>query len=307
MNKKRTECFKIQILKTENEDFLDIRNCTPIHQILCDHINIFSEPIMIVADPFLFVYRDKLFLFYEQKKLYHDGVIMMTSTMDLTVWTSPVRVLQENFHLSYPWIFEDNGHIYMIPETCNDSSIRLYEADNDQLTSFRFVKKLIVQPADENITMGFSDTSIYKKNGIYFLHTTLGVKNINQSRLYYADDLFGTWVEHDMSPIVTSVKYGRNAGCLIEYRGMLLRPAQDCELRYGDNVHLLKIDNMTKEDYQESLYRENIIDSKIKFYKEGGHQFNYVKFKGSYIIATDAKEYHCFLWNKILHKLGFYK
>lgn len=301
------ECFKIQILKSKNENYLDIHNYEPVHQILCDRINVFAEPIMIAADPFLFVHNDRLFLFYEQKKLYHNGVLMMTSTMDLTDWTEPVMVLKEEFHLSYPWVFADNGHIYMIPETCGDGSIRLYEAADDSLTYFRFVKQLITQNPIDGLTMSFADTSVYKKKGIYYLHTSIGINHVNQLRLYFADNLFGPYTEHKDSPVSISLKYGRDAGCLFQYDGMLFRPAQDCELRYGDNVHLMKIEVLDSEIYRETLYKDNVLDTRLDFYKEGGHQFNIVEFKGYHILATDAKEYHSYYFNRLMHKLGKYR
>ena len=36
-------------------------------------------------------------------------------------------VLEENFHLSFPFVFEDSGNLYMIPETAENQQIRLYE------------------------------------------------------------------------------------------------------------------------------------------------------------------------------------
>lgn len=303
----KLECFKIQILKTKDKNILDIHNYEPIHQVLCEAINVTVEPIMIVADPFLFVHNDRMYLFYEQKPLYHNGVIMMTSTSDLENWTKPIMVLKEEFHLSYPMVFEKDGHIYMLPETCGDKSIRLYEASTDELTSFHLVKKLLVQPEIENLTMSFADTSLYIKNDIYYLYTTVGINGINQLELYYADNILGPYTKHTDSPITTSNKYGRNAGCLFEYNGMLLRPAQDCEVRYGDNIHLMKVEQLATTKYKEVLYKENVIDTNLRFYKEGGHQFHIVDFKGYKILATDAKEYHRYFFNRLMHRLGRYK
>lgn len=303
----KLECFKVQILRTKNKDILDIHSYEPVHQVLCKAIGIAAEPAMIAADPFLFVHKDRLYLFYEYKPLYHDGVLMMESTSDLENWTEPAMVLKEGFHLSYPWVFEEDGHIYMVPETCGDKSIRLYEAGNDQLTSFHFVKKLLVQPETERLTMSFADTSIYKKEGTYYLHTTVGVHGVNQLRLYCADNLPGPYTEHKDSPIVTDNRYGRSAGCLFKYGGMLLRPTQDCTRRYGDNVHLMKVEQMTAAGYREVPYKEHVIDTDLGFYKEGGHQFNIVEFKGYTVLATDAKEYHRYFFNRLLHKFGQYK
>lgn len=295
---KKIECFKIQLFAVKNgktQSILQIKN---------DRNSLFNEPTIIVADPFLFVYNDTLFLFYEQKKLRHNGMIMMTHTDDLEHWSAPVEVLRETFHLSYPWVFEKDGRIYMMPETCGDRSVRLYEADNLELTKFRFVKRLIIQGEKDDIDISFSDSSIVERNGIYYLFTTERRKSINQLRLFYSKELMGQYHEHPKSPICVSNKYGRNAGSFIEYGSELFRLAQDCEKSYGDNVHVLKVKELLPNDYSEDLVKEDIFDRSERFYKYGGHQFNMVEFKGKTVIATDAKEYHRFIINRLLHKIS---
>ena len=164
MNINMEGCFKIQLLSFDREgDILDIKKGKGIFTELCLPSKIAWNPTIIVADPFLFVKNEKLYLFYESKAFFSPGVIMMTSTVDLKNWSKPVVVLKESFHLSYPWVFEEEGKIYMIPETGSDKSIRLYEAVNDDLTEFRLVKKLLEQPKNMFCRSGYGNTSIYKK------------------------------------------------------------------------------------------------------------------------------------------------
>ena len=297
MNK--IECFKIQLFAIENgkpQSILQIKN---------DRHTLFREPTIIVADPFLFAHNDALFLFYEQKKLRHNGTIMMTRTDDLEHWSEPVEVLREPFHLSYPWVFKKDGHIYMMPETCGDKSVRLYEAVDPNLTEFRFVKTLIEQDNDD-LDFSFSDSSVVEHDGKYYLFTTVRRKGVNQLRLYCSEDFMGVYNEHPQSAICVSNKYGRNAGHFTEYGGELYRFAQDCENGYGDNVHILKVKTLSADDYQEDVVKENILDRNNVFYKFGGHQLNIAQFKGKNVIATDAKEYHRFLENRILNKVGVF-
>lgn len=296
----KIECFKIRIAELKEE--LDLVGSREIIKIKCNSKMTFSEPTTIVADPFLFVKDDTLFLFFEDKKMFHNGVIAMIKTSDLIHWTEPVIVLSEICHLSYPWVFEENGHIYMVPETCGLKEIRLYEA-NDALDSFKYVKTIMKD--DMNYTSGFSfsDTSIYKKDGYYFLMTTINDGKKNILKLYFSDKLDRDYVEHSMSPICIDNRYGRNAGSLIEYKEQLYRVAQNCEKRYGDNINLLMVQKLTTTSYKESVLKSNIIPNDVQFYKEGGHQLNVVKFKDRYIVATDAKEYHYFIFNRIMRKI----
>ena len=294
MNK--IECFKIQLFTIENgkrQSILQIKN---------DKHTLFSEPTVIVADPFLFVHDGYLYLFYEQKKLRHNGTIMMMRTDDLEHWSKPVEVLREPFHLSYPWVFEKDGHIYMMPETCGDKSVRLYEAVDPNLTDFRLVKKLIEQD-DDDLDFSFSDSSVVERDGMYYLFTTVRKGGVNQLRLFCSNEFMGEYHEHPKSPICVSNKYGRNAGHFTEHHSELYRFAQDCEKGYGDNVHVLKVKKLSADEYQEYVVKENILDRNNVFYKFGGHQLNIAGFKGKIVIATDAKEYHRFLVNRALNKI----
>ena len=293
---RRIECFKIQLFAIQKG------KSRSILRLINDNSLVLGEPTIIVADPFLFVRNKTLYLFYEQKKLYHNGTIMMTHTRDLRHWSEPVEVLQETFHLSYPWVFEKDSHIYMIPETCGDRSVRLYEAANSELTEFRFVKKILEQEPNDDIKISYSDSSIVERGGLYYLFTTVNYKGVNQLLLFCSDDMMGPYRKHPKSPVCVSQKYGRNAGSFLDYKGELYRVAQDCEKRYGDNVYILKVKELSPTEYAEKVIKENIFDNREPFYRNGGHQLNIAKFKGSYVFATDAKEYHNFVLNHVLHK-----
>lgn len=298
MNK--TECFKIRIEILD--DPLKIGYGRELKKINCSKEFCVTEPTAIVADPFLFVQGDTLFLFYEEKKMYHDGVISMIKTTDLENWTAPVVVLKEKCHLSYPWIFEDSGHTYMIPETSGLKSIRVYEGNNN-LSEFHYVKT-ILKDDEERGGFSFSDTLIYKYNDTYYLITTVNDGKKNILRLFESKKIFEGYSEHPCSPIYNNNKYGRNAGLIFTYNKKIYRVAQDCMNRYGDNVHMLEIYRITPDAFEEKSFREYIIPTQERFYREGGHQFNCVRFKNKYIVATDAKEYHYYIFPKILHKLG---
>lgn len=296
----KIECFKIQVLKGENP--FELRKNEVVKRIFCEKESVFKEPKTILADPFLFVYKGILYLFYEDKEMNKNGVISMIYTKDLKNWSEPIVVLKENCHLSYPWVFEKNDHIYMIPETCGLKEIRLYEATSD-LATFKFVKTILHDDTDHNNGFSFSDSSIYEKDGFFYLMTSVNDGQKNILKLFVSDRLDGEYKEHPQSPICVNNQYSRNAGCLFTYENKLYRVAQDCEKRYGDNVNLLEIKEMNSEEYQEVMVKSNIIPTDSAFYKEGGHQFNIVLYKNNYLVATDAKEYHYFILYRIMRKL----
>ena len=301
MNK--VECFKIRLLSFENEaDIFNINKGKPIYEIGCLRPWLSFNPKQIEADPFLFVKNDTLFLFYEHKAFLDKGVLRMVCSKDLKTWTNPVTVLEEPFHLSFPWVFERDGQVYMIPESEEKRRIGLYKATNDQLTQFEFTKTVLEDSDDSFIS--FCDTTIIEKEGTFYLFTTRQiVDHINTLELYCSQSIMGPFVPHPLSPIAKNSKLGRNAGSILEVNGKLIRFAQDCTHHYGDNVHLCEVECLTPTEYRETLLKENIIPESIPYYKNGGHQYNIVKFRNKWIVATDAKEYHSMKANKLVRKL----
>jgi len=298
------ECFKIQLLQFDDAaDVYELSSGRPIYTVPCLRPYLKSEPTIIEADPFLFVHQDRLYLFYESKPWLSPGVIKMVSTTDLHHWTKPVTVLQEPFHLSFPWVFEEDGHIYMIPETEASHSIRLYEAVDKRLEKFRLVKNLLVDREAEKWKTDYCDTAIVKKGNLYYLFTTRRNKEgVNVLELYTSEKITGDYVPHKCSPIQLNNKLGRNAGSLMIDGETIYRFSQDCTNRYGDNVHVSKIIKLTPTEYEETLWRENIIPTNRPFYRQGGHQFNCVRFKDLWIVATDAKEYHKMYLHRFVDK-----
>lgn len=295
------ECFKIRLLTGDRQDTWNVRTLSTLLEKSCERHPLSLNPVVIVADPFLFVHQGRLHLFYEEKRNYSDGVLRMTATTDLKTWTKPVTVLQEACHLSYPFVFDDQGTVYMIPETSDLGDIRLYKADDDTLRHFSFCRTLVHKDVVDT-EIGYVDSSVWQKDGTYYLMSSVERQRTNHLHLFTADHLEGPYTEHPCSPVCVSKKYGRNGGSLIEHDGRLYRVAQDCEVRYGDNVHLFQIDEMTRHTYKEQLVKEELIPTDLVFYKHGGHQYNVVDFDGQRIVATDAKEYHTYMPYRLLHK-----
>lgn len=298
------ECFKIRLLKVVDFKIpFDVEKGEIIMEIPCLQHKYSLNPTIINADPFLFVKNNKLYLFYEERGLLTDGVLKMMWTKDFKKWSEPVVVLKEKYHLSFPYVFEDNGKVYMIPESALDNSIRLYEAANEDLTEFRFVKKLVSATADKSITMGYGDSCICKKDGLYYLFTQICYEDgINTMELFISDTLDGCYNPHPCSPIQHNMKTGRNAGAIMKIGGKLYRFAQDCTINYGDNVNINEIISLSQNKYEEEIIQEGIYPSR-EFYISGGHQLNAVQFKGDWIVATDAKEYHKNLIYTVVRRL----
>ena len=282
------------------EDVFDLSGETVL-TILSDKCIVKTKPIVICADPFLYTESKRLFLFYEEQKGYYDnGIIKMISSENLIDWSTPVTVLKEPFHLSFPFVFNDLDVSYMIPETNQDKSIRLYSATSAEFDSWCFKRKLI---DDGN---RYVDSSVIRVDGIYFLFTTQIKNNQYYQLLFYSKSLADEFVLHPKSPIHTGKDYARNGGSIFIHKGEMFRPVQHCSTGYGNQLSVFKVELINEKEYNESLFKREIFDAKIPFYRYGGHHFNSAIFNGKLIIATDARKpfwnlFRPFTW--LIHKI----
>lgn len=290
-----SECFDTLVLSCDNP--FDLRDCKVIKRVNCSRNILAFSPVTITADPFLVVKDDTLYLFYEEYRYRDKGIIKMISTNDLVTWSKPKVVLTEDFHLSYPWVFQHDGQWYMIPETSAVHELRLYRAVNNELDRFEFAKTVLTHDdEDEYPLMDYCDSSIVKKDDNFFLFTTLNHGGENELHLYYSDSLDGDYQRHPKSPLIVSDKYGRNGGSLLEHDGVLYRFAQDCDGEYGNNIHLFRVDALTENQYEESIVQEDLL-TRQGF--SAGHQFNFVYFKGKSVVTIDQKRWIPFLTCKV--------
>jgi hypothetical protein len=202
------------------------------------------------ADPFVLQRNGKYYIFFEEviygsKK---KGTIQVISVNSQAEISEPTSALECDYHLSYPFLYEEqNGQLYMIPETKANKAIEIYECTRfpDQ---WSFKKALI-----EDIEA--VDATIYKKDDIYWMFATVkshpGGNTSDQLHLYYANDLFDEWISHPQNPIVTDVRRGRSAGNIIEHNGKIYRPAQCSVPFYGHSIKLCEIIIINKKEYLE--------------------------------------------------------
>jgi len=199
-------------------------------------------------------------------------------------------------------VFEDNGEVYMIPESNEADAVCLYKA-NDDLTDFTFVRNLVEQPRTKDICFNYCDSHILKKNGSYYLFTSVSYRWRYDLELYYTADLLnGQFQKHPMSPVCQSNEYGRCGGSVIHLDDDYYRVTQDCHIRYGENVSVMKIDEISPQNYKEALYKRNLFKVGDNLYRDGVHQLNIVKFQDKYIYATDFQHLE-WSWYQAISKL----
>lgn len=247
--------------------------------------DITDVPAHFVADPFM-VCEDGIWymLFEVLNGLQNKGVIGLATSNDGYKWNYQKIILDEPFHLSYPYMFKFQNEYYMIPETSEASSIRLYKATNFP-TKWSFIKTLLDK-------RDFVDPSIFQYNNLWWLLTaTSEARNI--LRLYYSKDLTDSWIEHPKSPVIEGNKnIARPAGRVVVLDDKIIRYTQDCEHIYGNKVRAFEITELTTKNYQEKEVKENPVlkASGLGWNQIGMHHIDPHKIdKNKWIACVDGK------------------
>ena len=286
---KKNNNFGIIISHNNQYDVSGVQHYSQVLRLDIDNL-LRPRPLLTQADPFLFVNGHSLYLFFESERSGEKGVIRMMKTDNLHDWTVPVTVLQESFHLSFPFVFEYCGDIYMIPESQGVDSIRLYKGNND-LTKFTFKRNLMTKQRTDDVKFNFCDSHILIKDGIIYLFTSVSYNWTYHLELYYTDDiLHHDFVKHPASPIYVGNDFGRSGGSIIHLDDNYYRISQNCCKSYGGNISIHRITTLDECVYKEELYKKDVLEIGDVIYRDGGHQLNVVKYGGGYVYATDFRK-----------------
>ena len=225
------------------------------------------------ADPFLIEYSNDLYLFFEaivnQKGEIWSAKIYKNKLVNFQ------KVLTESFHISFPNVFKFEAHFYLIPESSQDNTVRLYKSVTFP-TEWELYKILYKGSR-------FVDTNFINLEGIYYWFTF--DLDSNQSRLFYSDSLFSEWIEHKQSPFESN----RNAGNFIFEDNQILRPVQISKKCYGEAVKLMKIIQLNKQKFLEEDYIVPFLSSKRGYNLDATHHISIVKSKNITFVAVDGK------------------
>src|SRR3954465_13860176 len=82
------------------------------------------------ADPFPFQHEGQTYLFMEEFPYATGRGCISVTKIDATgCVTAPRPVLEEPYHLSYPFVFKHANDIWMIPESSEARAVHLYRAE----------------------------------------------------------------------------------------------------------------------------------------------------------------------------------
>ena len=236
-------------------------------------------PAEFIADPFMISRNGSYYLFFEVlDKSTMKGVISFAHSQDGLTWKYERMVLQESYHLSYPYVFEHEGECYMIPETIEAGKILLYKAkqfpDNWEVLS-------------ELVEGQYADPSLFFYNQKWWMFASAK----GQLHLFHSHSLMDGWVEHSKSPLIRNNHHvTRLGGRVIVENNRIYRYTQDGKPRYGQAVRVFEITELTDHSYREkeiNLVLNGMVNHDWR--KDGMHSIDQVKTDDhKWLIAVDG-------------------
>jgi hypothetical protein len=202
------------------------------------------------GDPFVMQKADRYYVFVEEK-MYAAGrghIACLTLDAEGRLQDHAV-VLERSYHLSYPFVFEHDGQVYMIPETAANRTVELYRCA--RFPGQWELSKTLMRD------IYATDATLLEHEGAFWLFANVkeaGGSSLNALHLFWAESPFSdSWTPHPRNPIVEDIRSARPAGRIFMKGGQLIRPSQDSSRRYGHALNFNRIVALTKQDYEEQI------------------------------------------------------
>ena len=202
------------------------------------------------ADPFIIHRAGKYYIYFEEfvyrRRKGHISLITMDEEGN---YDHPVRILDKPYHLAYPFVFENEGDFYLIPDSHANKAIELYKCIEFPL-KWEFQMNLMEK-------VKAVDSTMFLYGDKWWLFTSIaencGSSVHDELFLFYSDTLYSkNWIPHPLNPIISDVKKARSAGSIFIERGRIYRPSQNSSKRYGYGLKINEIRTLNENEYEET-------------------------------------------------------
>lgn len=200
------------------------------------------------ADPFPIVVRGTTYLFVEDfDHRLGRGVISVVPFDRDGPTASPWPVLEHRVHLSYPFVLEDAGQMWMIPETSGAGTVELYRAT--RFPDAWALEEVLLDGMEVN------DATPFRYGGRWWLSGTVrtGGSCSDSLHLWSADRLQGPWTPHARNPVLVDIASARPAGRVVQRDGRLIRPVQDGRQGYGAALALAEVTRLDDDAFEQRV------------------------------------------------------
>ena len=202
---------------------------TPQGTILSDQKTTFhvlpNTLTLCAMDSLVVEHEGETYIFAEVYSIVHHRGFIGYSRFDGKQFTKWKPIIKEKYHLSYPYVFEKDGEIYMIPESNEAREVYAYKAVSFPDT---WEKAYVLKSG-----VRYVDTSRFEANGKEYAYTYDIDADPHQLLLYELQD--GRMIG-DGKLLSTDDAVARPGGYPFWEDGALIRPSQDCDGAYGKAV-----------------------------------------------------------------------
>jgi hypothetical protein len=207
-----------------------------------------SSPVhRFYADPFAVTWKGRSFVFFED--LDHrvgKGIISAIEFAEAGPKGPSLPVLEEPWHLSYPFLIQHDDELWMLPESTGNRDVTLYKCIEFPNRWERHTTLLS--------GLELADATIIRGGEFYYLFgaTRDGAGGYSDTlSIFYARDLFGPWLPHASNPVMVDRTGARPAGNFFSINGQRWRPVQDCTAGYGCALGLAEVVELSPTSFKQ--------------------------------------------------------
>lgn len=202
------------------------------------------------ADPFLWENNGSPFCFFEEYNYRTGRGHISVGRFQDGELTEIQVALRTDYHLSFPFLFEHSGILYMMPETSEVRRLEVWKCCEFPNRWERHATAL------EGVAA--SDSTLNLIDGTWWLFTNISEDPFldmnTELHIFKADGPDLTRLEpHSTNPVVVNSRQARNAGRILQMDGKLYRPSQDnSHGLYGYGLRLMEIRRLSLDEYEET-------------------------------------------------------
>ena len=205
------------------------------------------------ADPFLIAHEGSHYCFFEDLGRGANAASISVAKLQADSLDVPSTALKSDYHMSFPFVFEHDGDIYLLPETIGANRIEIWKAE-------AFPNRWTLH-ATALEGQQFADPVLVQIDGQWWLFANPS----NDSLGDFSSELWLFRVDgpdlrqlepHPLNPVVVGSDTARNGGRVLYSNGRLLRFSQDNSgSTYGYGLNIMEITTISETDYRETRVR----------------------------------------------------
>lgn len=207
------------------------------------------------ADPFLYRKDGRTYIYFEDFSYRTHQASISCGELIGNKLENIRPVLSEASHYSYPHLVEEDGQLYMIPETALSNRMEIYKC-----VEFPYKWEMYNSYFEGE---SIADVNYFEdKQGDRWLFLSKSQENnfdhCNELYIYKIDSLaLNKVTPHQQNPVIIDSRKARNGGPIFTWNEVQYRPAQvNIKGIYGFGLKIHKIKSLSLENYEEEEVTE---------------------------------------------------